>query len=187
MHKYLQPGAIFIPLAKSCSSDMMYPIPTSHRLDAQWKQGVQQIKESTIASEGKKTALGKRSDEYLTLLIAGFNVDQNLLELKGAKIVDDNGTQLSVHFPAGSSFTYSSKFQKKMAPLVSTGLYNKKNNFVVPDGMDIVILLPAGMDLLLTTQNAALLRDEQEVGSFTAHLRSTVMKRASSMRLNSGK
>jgi hypothetical protein len=154
-------------IAITSSLDAFFILQSS-KLDVKWKAD-QVINEYTIADEGMKSILGKGMEKH-TLLIAGFNVDP-ILKHKGDIVKFDN-MDVAILIKSGS-FPYTSEFKKEDVDKSSMdrGIYSRSREFVIPDGMDIVILLNKELDFLLTPQYVKLLRNPEHCLDTVEHVK----------------
>jgi len=100
------------------------------------------------------------SDKPHISIIVAFNVDSELKTSYGGTLDD-----LAIYFPAGTKFPCSKKFVENLSKLVDF------KDFEVPKGMEVIVLLPAGIELLSTKQNAELLQNKQKVSDIAEHIK----------------
>jgi len=157
---------VYMPAPLSTSADLFYFAQSRASTHVQDKAGLQLIDENMIGAEAA-LALPAACGMPLTFVMVGFNVDDNLKARDDAKLVSD----LAIRFESPSSFSYVDEVfveqdgeKKGKQPKKKVKL---EKQFVLPNNMDIIVLLPPGVDLLLTKANADLLRSQSyDIESF---------------------
>jgi hypothetical protein len=158
---------------KSASEDIYYP-GTNVDLGFQIKAGDQKLTPTMLGDLLKKASFSKRSNIPHISIIVAFHLSCDELESYGGKRVSSKNVDLAIHFSANATFPLSNKFQKQIASL------EEVTSFTIPDQMEAIILLPAGIDIFLSKENANLLRDKDKMKNILEHARlSTVTKNSS--------
>ena len=183
IHPYLQPGRLYIPggaNGMSASEDLRYCMKNSD-LAFQMKEGEQVADLNTVSDEGIKSSLGKHPHKNLTLVIVATNVDTNLENVKGTKIIMANNQKMAVYFPPETILQLSQKFFGKEANVwMGLNLLNKHaTTWTIPKGMDIVVLLSEGLEFLLTPQNVELFKDRAKEGVLQSQLKASMKRKHS--------
>ena len=124
-------------------------------------------------------------------MIVATNISHDLKKHPGVTIITQKSAhqatlgktqELALKFSATAKFPISSQIKNNLAKISLTGVVSPEGKWEIPSGMDIVVLLPAGLDFFLTPQNAELFRDPERLLQVQEHFKKD-LKRASSMEL----
>jgi len=125
------------PGVHSGGPDIMYR-SNNHLIAFQIKNGLQKLNQRMMVEELEKSSYQYHPLQF-TFVFVCLNIDPEVMNLSGVSVKDGNGNKLAICFKAGSSFSYTT---------IASGI-----TFTVRNNMDVVVLLEAGLNLLITKPN----------------------------------